>query len=113
MLKNIIISVLSLILIILIIITFIDRNNSVPIFNEETAIEIGKAVLNEKFPRGNRDYNDYKFEVLDEKGYWHVNIDEEGNYKENEGFYSFRNGGGFWIKIRKKDGKIMNFRIDD
>ena len=78
---------------------------------EETAIKIGRAILEEHFP-----YQSFENETLEaniNKGIWRINTTPEESGVKEDGNYWLVLGGMYYVEIRQANGEILKIGVDD
>ena len=112
LLISIIITVVSSMITLITLITVFANRNINAVMQKETAIKIGKAILEEHFPEAflNRDE---QLEAKDMDNRWRVyNVFEQDGITE-DGEKWFRVGGFFCVEIRKSTGEIISIFLGD
>ena len=88
-----------------------DKNYEITITKPETAIEIGKAILNEHFPQQHK-YENTNFEAKEDDGVWIIN-NIISPPVANENGISVTVGGGYYVHIRKSNGEVLKIGVND
>jgi len=84
-----------------------DDKNAVP--NKETAIKIGRVILEEHYGID----KDTELDAVEENGVWRVyNVIERSGVNEDGTTWVVK-GGGVYVNLRKKDGKVLLIKIND
>jgi len=79
---------------------------------EETALKIGRALLEEHFPDTFLD-KDTPIEAKELNGIWKVSNVVERESLTEDGKIMFVMGGVLYVKFRNDDGKIIKIGVDD
>jgi len=87
------------------------NNYEVAIAKPETAIKIGKAILNEHFPQKHK-YEKIDFEAMENNGVWIVK-NSVASPTATENGMSIMVGGVYYVHIRQKDGKVLKIGVND
>jgi len=83
------------------------------ITNEETALRIGKAILEEHFPDMFKN-NELRFVAQEKDGIWTVNNVIEDRVKElPDGTIIITLGGEVYVKFRKSTGEVIKIGVND
>ena len=107
-----VIIIISIIAVIIILTSQKSDNKGDVITKEETALKIGRALLEEYFP----DYfinEDIPIEAEEENGIWRVNNYVEHFGTREDGTFWVSGGGGLFVKFRKDNGRVLMIGIDD
>ena len=82
------------------------------IMQKETALQIGRALLEEHFPDTFLN-NDIPIEAEEKDGIWRVNNIVEREGVTEDGQIMIVKGGVLYVEFRKDNGKVIKIGIDD
>ena len=80
--------------------------------DKETAIKIGRALLEEHFPTA-FSYGDVVIDAEEIGGIWKVYNVEQRHGIAEDGTMWFRVGGEISVKLRKSDGKVIEMNVSE
>jgi sensor histidine kinase regulating citrate/malate metabolism len=79
---------------------------------KETALKIGRALLEEHFPDTFLD-TEISLEAEEKNGIWKVHNVVEREGKAKDGKITFVKGGEVYVEFRKSNGEVIKFGLDD